>query len=102
MCHVDLMYHVAETRHDTAKTKQILETTGLQTLEKIRRVRIRKICNLDKANAKCNRKKLGLGSKEYGNISTRKMANDKLVKMVSNGRPAGRRFSGEPRRGWIE
>jgi len=91
--------YAAETRTDTAKTRQLLEVTEVKTLRRIinktkwarvRNDRIRELCEIQNITSWVQRRRT-----EWSEHISR-MADDRLVKKVHDGIPAGKRNRGRP------
>ena len=95
--------YAAETRTDTAKTRQLLEVTEMKTLsriinktkgDRVRNDRIRELCEILNITSWVQRKRT-----EWSEHISR-MADDRLVKKVHDGIPGGKRNRGRPLKRW--
>ena len=100
-----ILTYASETRPDTTKTKQTIETAEMQTLRKITRTKridhkrsedIRQQCNIEEIGAWVLRRRI-----EW-NEHIDKMEEGRLVKVVRDNRPAGKRSPERPRKRWKE
>ena len=94
---------MAETRTDTAKTRQLLEVTEIKTLRRIinktkwdrmQNDRIRELCEIQNITSWVQRRRT-----EWSEHVSR-MVDDRLVKKVHDGIPEGKRNRGRPMKRW--
>ena len=100
-----IMTYTAETRPDTAKTKQLLETTEMRVLRRIagktlldreRNESIRRACKVENVN------EWVLSRKEEWNEHISRMDNRRIVRVARDKSPLGRRSLGRPRKRWSD
>lgn len=100
-----IMTYTSETRPDTSKTKQLLETTEMKILRRIsgktlldreRSENIRGQCNVDNIN------EWVLQRKKQWNEHISRMANNRLVRITRDKSPSGKRSVGRPRKRWSD
>ncbi|XP_015187255.1 PREDICTED: uncharacterized protein LOC107072109 [Polistes dominula] len=97
--------YAAETRPETSKTRQIMETTEMKIVRRIAgkslwdRVRsegLRKECQIENINDRVLSRKV-----EWNDHITR-MTDDRVVKKSRDKSPSGRRSLGRPRKRWSD
>ena len=95
-----ILTYTAETRPETLKTKQILETTEMKVVRKIagrtlfdrkRSEEIRRMSKIDNINDCLQRKR-------NWNEHIPRMTDDRIVKTSRDKSPAGQRSTGRPRK----
>ena len=100
-----ILTYTAETRPETSKTKQILETTEMKVVRKIagrtlfdrkRSEEIRRMCKIDNINDWV------LQRKKNWNEHISRMTDDRIVKTSRDKSPAGQRSTGRPRKPWSD
>ena len=100
-----ILTYTAETRPETSKTKQILETTEMKVVRKIagrtlfdrkRSEEIRRMCKIDNINDWV------LQRKRNWNEHISRMTDDRIVKTSRDKSPAGQRSTGRPRKRWSD
>lgn len=99
------MTYTAETRPDTARTRQLLETTEMRVLRRIagktlldreRSEDIRKTCIVENVNHWV------LGRKREWNAHIGRMDENRMVRIARDKSPLGRRSLGRPRKRWSD
>lgn len=100
-----VLCYAAETRAETSRTKQLMRTTEMNTLraiagksrlDRVRNQEIREQCQIgDIVRFTKTRRK------EWNNHVTR-ANDDRLIKIVRDGNPVGKRDAGRPRKRWIQ
>ena len=100
-----ILTYAAETRSDTAKTRQILETTEMKTLRRImNKTRLDKIRNRD-IREKCEIQNIGdwvQRRRIEWNAHISRMNEDRIVRRVRDNVPIGRRSRGRPMKRWSD
>lgn len=98
-----ILSYSAETRSDSVKTRQQLETSEMRVLRKIanktlrdreRNEHIRLICKIEPVS------EWVLSRRREWDAHVDRMRDDRIVKIVRDNRPAGRRAVGRPRTRW--
>ena len=98
-----ILAYAAETRPDTAKTSQLLETTEMKTLR-----RIMNVTRLDRMKSEDIRKKCGIQKlgewikKRRTEWYVGRMPEDRLGKKVMTNKPIGIRSRGRPKKRWYD
>lgn len=98
-----ILTYAAETRPDTSKTRQMLETAEMKTLRRIlgvslfdkqRSEDIREKCEIQKIDdwVKCRRENW------YAHVE--RMSEDRILKKILMNKPAGKRSRGRPKKRW--
>lgn len=99
------MTYTAETRPDTTKTKQLLETTEMRVLRRMtgktlldreRSESIRRTCNVESVN------EWTLNRKKEWNEHISRMDDRRMVRIARDKSPLGRRSPGRPRKRWSD
>lgn len=100
-----IMTYMAETRPTTTNTCRLLETAEMKTLRKIagktlmdreRSENIRSACNVDNINKWIH------GRKQDWNDHISRMTDNRIVKIVRDKSPVGKRSVGRPRKRWCD
>lgn len=92
-----ILTYAAETRTDTVTTKQILQTAEMQTPRKISRIRRQDDVPGEEIRQQCNIEDIGCWlprRRNEWNEHINRILEDRLVKIVRDNRPTGKRSPG--------
>ncbi|CAG9835898.1 unnamed protein product [Diabrotica balteata] len=100
-----IMTYTSETRPDTSKTQQLLETAEMRLLRRITGNTLRDRMRSEEIRRKCNIPEINkwtLNRKKEWNEHINRMEETRLVRIARDNSPKGRRSIGRPRKRWSD
>ncbi|XP_044745133.1 uncharacterized protein LOC123306997 [Coccinella septempunctata] len=100
-----IMTHTAESKPDTSRTRQLLETTEMRVLRRITGKTLRDRERSENIRRECKTENINewvRGRKVEWNRHIGRMTEDRLVRIARDKSPSGRRSVGRPRKRWSD